>query len=90
MVFSRFIWTIVGLAVTIASTAILFGIYLQKPGYPVTGSILVVLLVLETVFLIYYLTRIRRDLLRLVLALRNEDPTLQFSKDGSDGTIRMI
>jgi nitrogen fixation/metabolism regulation signal transduction histidine kinase len=29
-------------------------------------------------------TRIRRDLLKLVLALRNEDPSLRFSRDGKD------
>ena len=84
MVFSRFIWTIVGLVLVIVATSVILGLYMQKPGYPVTGSVLVILLVLETIFLVYYLTRIRRDLLRLVTALRHEDPTLQFKRDGSD------
>jgi len=50
----------------------------------VTSSLLLVLLVSETMILLYYLTRIRRDLLRLVNALKNEDPTLQFRKKSGD------
>jgi two-component system nitrogen regulation sensor histidine kinase NtrY len=84
MVFSRFIWTILGVVVSIVVTSVILGIYLQKPEYPVTWSVLVVLLILETVFLFLYLLRIRRDLLRLILALRNEDPTLRFSEERSD------
>ena len=84
MVFSRFIWTILTLVVLIALTAVGFGIFLQKPEYPVTSSLLMVLLVAESLFLFYYLTRIRRDLLKLVHALRNEDPTLMFKKEAGD------
>jgi hypothetical protein len=84
MVFSRFIWSIAGGVSAITATSVVLGIYLQKPGYPYTRSLLVVLLILETVFLVYYLFRIRRDLLRLIVALRNEDPTLQFSREGRD------
>ncbi|MCP4312278.1 MAG: GHKL domain-containing protein [Bacteroidetes bacterium] len=84
MVFSRFIWTIIGVIMAITATAVLLGYYLQTPGFPFTVSLLATLLVLEATLLIWYLTRIRRDLLRLVLALRNEDPTLRFAKDGKD------
>ena len=84
MVFSRFIWTILTLVVMIVLTAVGLGIYLQKPDYPVTTSLLVLLLVAETLYLLYYLIRIRRDLLKLVNALRNEDPTLQFKKKSGD------
>jgi two-component system nitrogen regulation sensor histidine kinase NtrY len=84
MVFSRFIWTVVAIVGVIVSTAVVLGLCLEKSGFPITRSVLVVLLVLETVFLIYYLIRIRRDLLRLIQALRHEDPTLQFSRDGKD------
>ncbi len=84
MVFSRFIWTILGLVGAIVATSVWLGIYSQRPEYPVTWSILVFLLIIESAFLIFYLLRIRRDLLRLILALRNEDPTLRFSEEGSD------
>jgi two-component system nitrogen regulation sensor histidine kinase NtrY len=84
MVFSRFIWTVVANVAAIVGTSVLLGLYIHKPGYPVTLSILALLLVLETMFLIQTLLRIRRDLQRLILALRNEDPTLQFSKEGRD------
>lgn len=84
MVFSRFIWTIIITILVITATAILLGYYLQVPGYPFTLSLLASLLVLEAGFLVWYLGRIRRDLLRLVLALKNEDPTLRFSKQGKD------
>jgi len=68
----------------IVATSVFFGIYLNRPGFPVTRSLLIVLLFLETSLLLWYLTRIRRDLLKLVNALRNEDPTLQFSRKGKD------
>ncbi|MFH0758579.1 MAG: hypothetical protein V2B15_14925 [Bacteroidota bacterium] len=84
MVFSRYIRTILAVVVSIVATALLLGIYLQRPEYPVTWSVLVVLLIMETVSLFLYLLRIRRDLLKLILALRNEDPTLRFSEEHSD------
>lgn len=74
----------------ITATAILLGFYLQIPGYPYTISIFVSLLVIESSFLIWYLTRIRRDLLRLILALKNEDPTLRFAREGKDPYFRPI
>lgn len=84
MVFSRFVWTIGGSILLITSTAIILGYYLQNPGYPLTISLLALLLLLEAILLIRHIGRIRRDLLRLVLALRNEDSSLGFSKDGKD------
>lgn len=84
MVFSRFIWTILTLVTVIVLTAVGFGIFLQRPGFPFTSSLFLLLLVLETSVLIFYLVRIRRDLLRLVSALRNEDPTLLFRKEAGD------
>lgn len=84
MVFSRFIWTVLTLVAAIVLTSVGFGIFYQKPQFPVTSSLLLVLLVAESLFLIYYLNRIRRDLLRLINALRHEDPTLQFKKGAED------
>jgi len=84
MVFSRFIWSILAFVATIVGTSILLGIYLQKPDYPVTISLLVLALLLETLALIWYLTRIRRDLLKLISAMSNDDPTMQFSRVGRD------
>ncbi|MEA3460619.1 MAG: PAS domain-containing protein, partial [Bacteroidota bacterium] len=80
MVFSRFIWSILAFVATIVGTSILLGIYLQKPEFPVTSSLLIVILVLETAALVWYLTRIRRDLLKLINAMSNDDPTMQFSR----------
>ncbi|MCK5691533.1 MAG: GHKL domain-containing protein [Bacteroidales bacterium] len=80
MVFSRFIWSILAFAAAIVLTAIGLGIYLQKPEYPVTNSLFVLALILETAALLWYLTRIRRDLLKLIHALVNEDPSMQFSR----------
>ncbi len=84
MVFSRFIWSTIGGILAITATAVFLGYYIHHPGYPITISWLAVLLILETLLLIWYVTRIRRDLLKLVLALKNEDPTLRFSKEGKD------
>lgn len=80
MVFSRFIWSILAFVAAIVGTSLLLGIYLQKPEFPVTSSVLIVVLVLETLALVWYLTRIRRDLLKLILAMSNDDPTMQFSR----------
>jgi two-component system, NtrC family, nitrogen regulation sensor histidine kinase NtrY len=84
MVFSRFIWSILAFVASIVLTSILLGIYLQRPEFPVTNSLLVLALIVETAALVWYLTRIRRDLMRLINALRNDDPTMQFSRVRSD------
>lgn len=84
MVFSRFIWSILSFVAAIVGTSILLGIYLQKPEFPVTRSLLILALVLETTVMIWYLTRIRRDLLKLINALSNDDPTMQFSRVRND------
>jgi nitrogen fixation/metabolism regulation signal transduction histidine kinase len=84
MVFSRFIWSLLAFVTAIVGSAVLLGIYLQKPEFPVTRSLLIVSLILETILLIWYLTRIRRDLLKLIHALSNDDPTMQFSRVKND------
>jgi len=84
MVFSRFIWSILAFVAAVVGTSILLGIYLQKPDFPMTRSLLIVALVLETIITIWYLTRIRRDLLKLINALSNDDPTMQFSRVRND------
>jgi nitrogen fixation/metabolism regulation signal transduction histidine kinase len=56
----------------------------QKPDFPVTRSLLILILVLETIAMLWYLTRIRRDLLKLINAMSNDDPTMQFARVGSD------
>jgi nitrogen fixation/metabolism regulation signal transduction histidine kinase len=84
MVFSRFIWSILAFVAIIVGTSILLGIYMQEPELPVTNSLLILALFLETIALIWYLTRIRRDLLKLISAMSNDDPTMQFSRVGRD------
>lgn len=84
MVFSRFLWSILAFVATIVGTSILLGIYLQKPEFPFTTSLLVVALILETLVMIIFLTRIRRDLLKLINAMSNDDPTMQFARVGRD------
>ncbi len=84
MVFSRFIWSILSFVAAIVGTSILLGIYIQRPEFPVTRSLLILALVMETAVMIWYLTRIRRDLLKLINALSNDDPTMQFSRVRND------
>lgn len=90
MVFSRFIWSILAFVAAIVGTSILLGLYLQRPDYPVTTSLLILVLALETAALLRYLTRIRRDLLRLISALLNNDPTMQFSRVRRDPYFKSI
>jgi two-component system, NtrC family, nitrogen regulation sensor histidine kinase NtrY len=84
MVFSRFLWSILAFVAVIVGSSILLGIYIQKPEFPVTTSLLVLALLIETILLIRYLTKIRRDLLKLVSAMSNDDSTMQFSRVRSD------
>jgi len=84
MVFSRFIWAILAFVVTISMTAVLLGLSLQQASFPIRSSLLILILIMETALLILYLTRIRRDLLRLVQALRNEDSMMQFRESRKD------
>jgi nitrogen fixation/metabolism regulation signal transduction histidine kinase len=84
MVFSRFIWSLLAFVAAIVLTSIGLGIFMQKPEFPVTTSLLVLALILETAAMIWYFTRIRRDLLKLINALRNDDPTMQFSRVRQD------
>jgi two-component system nitrogen regulation sensor histidine kinase NtrY len=84
MVFSRFLWIILAHIAAIVLTSVGLGIYLQKPDFPYTVSVLIVLLTSESVSLFYYLVRIRRDLMKVITALRYEDPTMQFSTQKID------
>jgi len=84
MVFSRFIWTILLMIVVIVFTAIGLGYFIQVHTYPVSTSLMILLLIAEAFYMLFYLGRIRRDLLKLINALRHEDPTLQFSKEKGD------
>ena len=84
MAFSRFIWITLILVLAILFTSVGLGVYLQKPAYPITVSVLIVLLVVETIFLTRHLLRVRRDLIKMVDALRNEDASVQFSRDLKD------
>ncbi len=84
MVFSRFIWSVLAFVAAIVLTAIGLGVFLQKPEFPVTNSLFVLALIMETAALLWYLTRIRRDLLKLINALVNDDPTMQFSRVHQD------
>ncbi len=84
MVFSRFIWIILAHITAIVITSLSLGIYLQRPGYPITISLLIILLAGISVSLFHYLVKIRRDLLKMINALRYEDPSLQFRTDTAD------
>ena len=75
MVFSRYLWTITGLALAMAATATGLGHFINRPGFGVSVSVFAIILAGETAFLLWYLTRTRRDLLRLLEALKNGDTT---------------
>ena len=68
----------------IVATAVMLGIFLQKPEFPITISVFIFLLIAESIFLFMYLIKIRKDLLKLISALRHQDTTTQFAKDSSD------
>lgn len=84
MVFSRYLWTIGGIAFSMAGTAIALGIFSTKPGYGISVSLFALLLVVETALLLWHLTHTRRDLLRLTEALKNGDTSQRFNRNSKD------
>lgn len=84
MVFSRYVLTILAIILVIVITSVGLGIYLPRPEFRITVSLFIILLLLETLSLFLYLNRTRKDLLKLIHALKNEDPGLQFRKDLKD------
>lgn len=79
MVFSRYLWTIISLVIAMALTATGLGLFVTRPGYGISVSLFAILLVAEVAFLISFLTRTRRDLMRLVEAMKNQDTSQRFN-----------
>jgi nitrogen fixation/metabolism regulation signal transduction histidine kinase len=90
MAFSNFNLRIVVYVVLIILTSLAFTWSLYQPYMVVTSSGLAVLLLLETVALIRYNQKIKKDLLRFVDAIKNQDTSMAFPHRHQDHFMREL
>ena len=80
MVFSRFRIYIIVQVLLIAETTLAFFWTLQQEYMLITNTSLIILWVLQIIYLIWYLQKINRDLLKFITALRYDDVSISFDK----------
>ncbi|MBU8892175.1 MAG: GHKL domain-containing protein [Bacteroidales bacterium] len=81
MVFSRFRIFIIVQVLLIAATTLAFFWTLQQEYMLITSTSLIILWVLQIIYLIWYLQKINRDLLKFITALRYDDVSISFDKE---------
>ncbi len=81
MVFSRFRLYIIVQVVFIAATTAAFFWTLNQEYMLITSSSLVILWILEIIYLIWYLQRIQRDLIKFITAIKYDDVSISFHKE---------
>ncbi len=81
MVFKRYRFLVIIQILCIAATTVAFFWTSQQEYMLITSSSLILLWVLQIVYLIWYLQKINRDLLKFITALRYDDVSISFNKD---------
>lgn len=81
MVFSKFRLHIILQVVLIAATTAAFFWTLDQEYMLITSSSLVILWILEIIYLIWYLQRIQRDLIKFITAIKYDDVSISFHKE---------
>lgn len=84
MVFSPYLRNIILFVLALVVFALGLAYFIVKGSYPVSVSVFALLLAATTVLLIFYLMRTRKDLLRMIDALRHEDVSTRFSSSVRD------
>ncbi|MCB2195658.1 MAG: ATP-binding protein [Bacteroidetes bacterium] len=80
MVYSKFRLNIILQVVLIAATTAAFFWTLDQEYMLITSSSLVILWILEIIYLIWYLQRIQRDLIKFITAIKYNDVSISFHK----------
>jgi len=78
MIFSRFRIYIVLQVLLIAATTLAFFWTLDQEYMLITSSSLVILWVLEIIYLIWYLQRVHRDIIKFITAIKYDDVSISF------------
>ncbi len=80
MAFSRFRIYIILQVILIAATTLAFFWTLDQEYMLITSSSLVILWVLEIIYLIWYLQRVNRDIIKFITAIKYDDVSISFHK----------
>jgi nitrogen fixation/metabolism regulation signal transduction histidine kinase len=81
MIFKRYRFLIILQVILLGVTVALFLWTLQQEYMLITSSSLVIIWILQIVYLIWYLQKINRDLLKFITALRYDDVSISFKKE---------
>jgi nitrogen fixation/metabolism regulation signal transduction histidine kinase len=81
MIFKRYRFLIILQVILLGATVALFLWTLQQEYMLITSSSLVIIWILQIVYLIWYLQKINRDLLKFITALRYNDVSISFKKE---------
>lgn len=81
MIFKRYRFIIIVQVVLIALTTVTFFWTLRQEYMLITSSSLVIIWILQIVYLIWYLQKINRDLIKFITALRYDDVSISFEKE---------
>ncbi len=81
MIFSRHRIVIIIHILLIAATTLAFFWTYSQEYMLITSSSLIILWVLQIIYLIWYLQKINRDLLKFITALRYDDVSISFNKE---------
>jgi len=82
MVFSKFRLLIIIQVILIAITTVLFTWTLDQEYMLITSSSLVIIWVLQIIYLIWYLQKVNHDIIKFVTALKYDDVSINFHKNG--------
>jgi len=82
MVFSKFRLLIILQVILIVITTVLFTWTIEQEYMLITSSSLVIIWILQVIYLIWYLQKVNRDIIKFVTALKYDDVSINFHKDG--------
>jgi two-component system nitrogen regulation sensor histidine kinase NtrY len=81
MVFKRYRLLIIIQILLLAATTVAFFWTIQQEYMLITSSSLVIVWILQIIYLIWYIQKINRDLLKFITALRYDDVSISFNKE---------
>ncbi len=84
MIFKRYRFSILIQLIVIALTMLAFFWAIQQEYMLITSISLIILWILEIIFLLWFLQKINRDLIKFITALKYDDVSINFNNDKHD------
>ena len=84
MIFKKYRFLIIVQVILIALTTLAFFWTIQQEYMLITSSSLVILWILQIIYLIWYLQKINRDLIKFISAIQYDDVSINFNNKTSD------